>query len=136
MNKVLIIKTSWYKDYIDDMSKIAREYLSNNFSIDEYIVPGSLELAAFAKNRMSKNEDEYIGVFFIGIIVRGETSHYDLISNQCFRDIGRLSLEYPNISIINNVICVDDKEQLIKRFQENTKNNVKGLIALINEKSC
>ena len=67
--------------------------------------------------------------------MRGETSHYELVTNETFRSIGALAIDYPNISFINNVICVENKEQLLKRMLINTKNNTTALVQLINEKS-
>ena len=75
------------------------------------------------------------GILAIGIVIRGDTSHYDLVSNETFRSLGQLALDYPDISIINGVICVDNKDQLEKRYITTTTNNANALIALINEKS-
>jgi hypothetical protein len=49
--------------------------------------------------------------------------------------LGQLALDYPNISIINGVLCVDNKDQLEKKYISTTENNVIALKALINEKS-
>ena len=73
---------------------------------------------------------------FNGIVIRGETSHYDLISNETFRSIGLLAENFYDIAIINNVICVENKNQLKERLDKNTKNNTKALMLLIDEKSC
>ena len=83
--------------------------------------------------KLEKNK--YLGVLFLGIIIRGETSHYDLISSETFRSISTLADKYFNIAIINNVICVEDQSQLEERLVTNTQNNVNALIQLINEKS-
>ena len=60
-------------------------------------------------------------------MIRGETSHYDLVTQETFRAIGNLALEFPNIYMVNNVICVENKEQLIERLEKNTVNNSKAL---------
>ena len=67
--------------------------------------------------------------------MRGQTSHYDLITQETFRSIGSLAEEYSDISIINNVICVENDDQLNERLVKNTTNNTNALINLINEKS-
>ncbi len=67
------------------------------------------------------------GIIFCGIVIRGETSHYDLVTQETFRAIGNLALEFPNIYMVNNVICVENKEQLIERLEKNTVNNSKAL---------
>ena len=62
---------------------------------------------------------ELDGIIFCGIVIRGETSHYDLVTQETFRAIGNLALEFPNIYMVNNVICVENKEQLIERLEKN-----------------
>ena len=95
--------------------------------------PGAIELAALAKSKMHKN---YVGVICHGIVIRGETSHYDLVTNETFRSIGSLSENFFDIAVINNVLCVENTTQLLERLEKNTRNNTNALISLINEKSC
>ena len=135
MNKILIVHTAWYIEYINQMVQIATNVISD--SKHEYqttCAPGAIELAALAKHHLIKNKSCYSGVLFLGIVIRGETTHYDLVTNETFRSIGDLALTYPNISVINNVLSVENSDQLIKRLKINTKNNTQALIELINEK--
>lgn len=127
----LIVHTSWYKEDITKMIEIARKQLSEDTSL--LSVPGSLELAAGAK-RYIENLGEGVllrGIIFCGIVIRGETSHYDLVTQETFRSIGNLALEFPNIYMVNNVICVENKEQLIERLEKNTVNNSNALKEMI-----
>ena len=134
MSKILIAYTSWYKEYIDKMIEESSNILmKSNFSIHLTNAPGAIELAALAKNKILK--DKYIGVLFLGIVIRGETSHYELVTNETFRSIGNLAMDFNEISFINNVICVENKVQLEERIGKNTQNNSKALVNLINEKS-
>jgi 6,7-dimethyl-8-ribityllumazine synthase len=134
MSKILIAYTSWYKEYIDKMIEESSDILmKSNFSIHLSNAPGAIELAALAKNKILK--DKYIGVLFLGIVIRGETSHYELVTNETFRSIGNLAMDFNEISFINNVICVENKVQLEERIGKNTQNNSKALVNLINEKS-
>ena len=134
MSKILIVHTSWYKEYIDKMIEESSDILmKSNFSIHLTNAPGAIELAALAKNKILK--DKYIGVLFLGIVIRGETSHYELVTNETFRSIGNLSMDFNDISFINNVLCVENVSQLKERIQKNTENNAKALIDLIYEKS-
>lgn len=134
MNKVLIVHTSWYKEHIDEMIKESSDILIKaNFSINLTCAPGAIELAALAKNKILK--DKYMGVLFLGVVIRGETTHYELVTNEAFRSIGNLSMDFNDISFINNVLCVENVSQLKERIQKNTENNAKALIDLIYEKS-
>lgn len=137
MSKVLIVHTSWYDEYINEMIKISSNIISDcDHEYETACAPGALELAALGKHHLIKNESSfYSGILFLGIVIRGETTHYDLVTNETFRSIGDLALTYPNISVINNVLCVENSDQLIKRLKINTKNNTQALIELINEKS-
>tara|TARA_Y100000748_G_scaffold193402_1_gene161955 strand:+ start:49 stop:435 length:387 start_codon:yes stop_codon:yes gene_type:complete len=127
------VHTSWYEEKITNMVNISVEILEKNFKCVKAIAPGAIELAALAKNKLKKAK--FKGIIFHGIVVRGETSHYDLVTSETFRSIGSLAEEFCDISIINNVICVENDEQLQARLKKNTRKNTEALISLINEKS-
>ena len=133
MNNVLIVHTLWYEKYISKMIKVSSEILSNDFKYSIAKAPGAIELAALAKNKLNTNN--FVGVIFMGIIIRGETRQYDLVTHETFRSIGSLAENYCDIAIINNVICVENENQLVERLEKNTKNNTNALISLIDEKS-
>ena len=139
MNNILVVHTSWYKEHIKSMIDISQDILSTDFNIDFLCAPGAIELPALAKHKILKKEgsdqEQYLGVLFLGIVVRGETTHYELVTTESFRAIGNLALEYPHLAFINNIICVENKDQLIKRMESNTSKNSSALIDLINEKS-
>ena len=134
MNKILIVHTSWYEEDITKMIDISVEILEQKFACVKAKAPGAIELSALAKSKMHK--ENYVGVIFHGIVIRGETSHYDLVTNETFRSIGSLSENFFDIAVINNVLCVENTTQLLERLEKNTRNNTNALISLINEKSC
>ena len=134
MNKILIVHTSWYEEDITKMIDISVEILEQKFTCVKAKAPGAIELAALAKSKMHK--ENYVGVICHGIVMRGETSHYDLVTNETFRSIGSLSENFFDIAVINNVLCVENSTQLSERLEKNTRNNTNALISLINEKSC
>ena len=134
MNKILIVHTSWYEEEITKMIDISIEILEKKFTCVKAKAPGAIELAALAKSKMHK--ENYVGVICHGIVIRGETSHYDLVTNETFRSIGSLSENFFDIAVINNVLCVENSIQLLERLEKNTRNNTNALISLINEKSC
>tara|TARA_B100001093_G_scaffold379822_1_gene365177 strand:- start:70 stop:492 length:423 start_codon:yes stop_codon:yes gene_type:complete len=139
MSNILVVHTSWYKEHIKNMIDISRGILSKDFNIDLICAPGAIELPALAKHKILKREssdqEQYLGVLFLGIVIRGETTHYDLVTTESFRAIGNLALEYPHLAFINNIICIENKDQLTKRMETNTSNNSSALMDLINEKS-
>ena len=139
MSRFVVVHTSWYQEYINEMKEIILEELAG-LKVNFYEVPGSLELAAMGKRALIEGEthddgDERLGgIIFCGVVVRGETTHYELVTTETFREIGNLALDYPEIAIINNVICVENEEQLKIRNKKNTLNNVKALKTLAKSK--
>ena len=131
--KILIVYTSWYEEHISEMLKISKEILED-FDCSFAVAPGALELSALANQKILNSD--FKGVLFLGIVIRGETSHYDLVTRETFRSISNLSSKLFNeLAFINNVICVENIGQLKTRLVKNTTNNAKALIQLINEKS-
>ena len=139
MSRFVVVHTSWYQEYINEMKEIILEELAG-LKVNFYEVPGSLELAAMGKRALIEgvthdDGDERLGgIIFCGVVVRGETTHYELVTTETFREIGNLALKYPDIAIINNVICVENEEQLKIRNKKNTLNNVKALKTLAKSK--
>tara|TARA_Y100000766_G_scaffold188359_1_gene161860 strand:+ start:412 stop:816 length:405 start_codon:yes stop_codon:yes gene_type:complete len=130
--KILIIHTSWYEEYVSKMLSISKEILED-FDCTCAVAPGALELAALAAQKIQDSSFE--GLLFLGIVIKGETSHYDLVTQETFRSITNLSINNYKLALINNVICVENLEQLNARLVKNTTNNAKALIQLIHEKS-
>ena len=130
--KILIIHTSWYEEYVSKMLSISKEILED-FDCTCAVAPGALELAALAAQKIQDSSFE--GVLFLGIVIKGETSHYDLVTQETFRSITNLSINNYKLALINNVICVENLEQLKARLVKNTTSNAKALKQLIHEKS-
>ena len=99
--KILIIHTSWYEEYVSKMLSISKEILED-FDCTCAVAPGALELAALAAQKIQDSSFE--GVLFLGIVIKGETSHYDLVTQETFRSITNLSINNYKLALINNVI--------------------------------
>ena len=65
MNKILIVRTSWYEEHISKMLNVSKEILEKNFECSEVIAPGALELSALASNEISVSNNEYKGIIFL-----------------------------------------------------------------------
>ena len=119
MNKILIVKTSWYEDHISKMFGISKEILGKEFICLDTVAPGALELSALASHKISTSDDKYKAIIFLGIVIRGETSHYDYVCNESARALMQLSIE--GLSIGYGILTCENKEQAIARA------NPKGL---------
>ena len=76
-DEILIIHTSWYTDFINEMTGAALERLeSEDCMIKSFKAPGSLEIPALAKAKITSKTK---GILAIGIVIRGDTSFLKLI---------------------------------------------------------
>ena len=102
MNKILIVHTSWYSEYINEMVQIATNVISDSeHEYETTCAPGAIELAALGKHHLIQNKSSYYsGVLFLGIVVRGETSHYDLVTNETFRSVSYTHLTLPTSDLV------------------------------------
>ena len=91
--------------------------LSNQ--VDIAWVPGSFELPIAAKTLMKKKS--YDVVIALGAVIRGETSHYDVVVSEASKGISQLSNEN-NVPIIFGVFTTDTMQQALERA--GIKNNL------------
>ena len=91
--------------------------LSNQ--VDIAWVPGSFELPIAAKTLMKKKS--YDVVIALGAVIRGETSHYDVVISEASKGISQVSNEN-NVPIIFGVLTTDTMQQALERA--GIKNNL------------
>ena len=91
--------------------------LSNQ--VDIVWVPGSFELPIAAKTLLKKKS--YDVVIALGAVIRGETSHYDVVISEASKGVSQVSNEY-NIPIIFGVLTTDTMQQALERA--GIKNNL------------
>jgi 6,7-dimethyl-8-ribityllumazine synthase len=75
-------------------------------------VPGSFELPTAAKRAALSGQ--YDALICIGVIIRGETPHYEYIASEVFKGIAQVSLD-TNVPIALGVVTADNLEQAIDR---------------------
>jgi 6,7-dimethyl-8-ribityllumazine synthase len=80
--------------------------------IDIAWVPGAFEIPLIAKKMALSGK--YDMVLCLGAVIRGSTSHYDLVCNECAKGIAQVGLE-ANIPVLFGVVTTDNIEQAIER---------------------
>lgn len=84
----------------------------NAQNVDEVWVPGAFEipLAALALAESKK----YDAVICLGAVIRGSTSHYDLVCNEAAKGVSQAALK-TGVPVIFGVVTTDTIEQAIER---------------------
>jgi len=110
--KVLIVIAPYYAKIADAQLASARRVLESVGAAHDTIeVPGSLEVssAITLANRLS-NFDGYVA---LGCVIRGRTSHYDVVVNESARGLTLLGLQ--GVAIGNGIITVETMDQAEER---------------------
>ncbi len=81
-------------------------------AIDVAWVPGAFEIPLIA-SKMAKS-GKYDAVICLGAIIRGSTSHYDLVCNEAAKGIAQAGLE-TEVPVLFGVVTTDNIEQAIAR---------------------
>jgi 6,7-dimethyl-8-ribityllumazine synthase len=92
-------------------------------------VPGALEIP-FALQKMAET-GEFDGLIALGAVIRGETYHFELVSNESASGISRVSIE-SGLPIANGVLTCDTDEQAQVRVQVKGADCAKAVVEMAN----
>ncbi len=81
-------------------------------NVDVAWVPGAFELPLICQKMAQSGK--YDAVIALGSVIRGSTSHYDLVCNESAKGIAQASLQY-GVPIMNGIITTENIEQAIER---------------------
>lgn len=121
-----MITSPYYQQVTDLMEESAIDELEKiGASYNKITVPGVFEIAPALK-MVSQSSFKYDGYLLFGCVIRGETSHYDLICQANALSVQDLSIKY-NLAIGYGVLTCENIDQALIRADRNKKN--KGLEA-------
>ncbi|MDF9787626.1 6,7-dimethyl-8-ribityllumazine synthase [Polynucleobacter sphagniphilus] len=92
-------------------------------------VPGALEIP-FALQKMVET-GEFDGLVALGAVIRGDTYHFELVSNESASGITRISLD-SGLPIANGVLTCDTDEQAQVRVQVKGAECAKAVVEMAN----
>jgi 6,7-dimethyl-8-ribityllumazine synthase len=112
MAKFLIVEARFY-DHLNDMliagAQAAFDEAGHKYEV--LTVPGALEVpGAIAIAAESGRFDGFVG---IGVVIRGETYHFEVVSNESARGLMALSMD--GIAIGNGILTVENEAQALDR---------------------
>jgi len=126
MAKILIVGAGFYRHIFDLQlagARAAIEAAGHYHALIE--VPGALEIpAAVAMAAESGRYDAYVA---LGCVIRGETYHFEVVSNESARALMALSLD--GLPIGNGILTVENEEQALARADPARKNKAGEAVA-------
>ena len=126
--KILVVGANYYKDIFLDLSIQAKVVLLKNKLKNDWIkVPGVFEIPVV----ISKNIKKYDGFIALGCVIKGETPHFEFISQASINAIMKLSIEHKK-PIGNSIITCLNKKQAITRSKTKGQEAAKAVIEVLN----
>ncbi len=77
-------------------------------------VPGALEIPLALQNLAAAAQ--YDALIALGVVIRGETYHFELVSNEAAAGVSRVMLDF-NIPVANAILTTENDEQAIARMK-------------------
>lgn len=113
--RILIVEGRFYSDLSDELLKGAKQVLeAAGVEYDVVTVPGALEIpAVIAISEQAPVEGPFIGYdayVALGVVIRGETYHFEIVSNESARGLMDLATRQ-QAAIGNGILTVEDQEQ-------------------------
>ena len=132
MAKFLIVEARFY-DHLNDLliegAKAALDEDGHRYEV--VTVPGALEIPGAVA--MAAETGRYDGFVAIGVVIRGETYHFEVVSNESARGLMALSMD--GIAIGNGILTVENEEQALVRARPDQKDKggeaAKAAIAML-----
>jgi 6,7-dimethyl-8-ribityllumazine synthase len=110
MKKILIINANYYKNISHGLVVSANKKILNKYKIKIINVPGVFEIPV----TISKNLKRYDAFIALGCVIKGQTPHFDFISQASTNAIMDLSIQSKK-PIGNGIITCLNKKQALAR---------------------
>ena len=128
-NKVAIVAANYYENITNDLINGVKNNLNESFNTSTYLVDGAWEII-YKINDLSENDsiDKFVA---IGVIIKGDTDHYEYISKGVVDGLINLTIKN-NIYIANCVLNVLNIDQAIARTKGDKNKGIEAASALNN----
>ena len=112
MAKFLIVEARFYEHLNAMLIAGARDALeAAGHEVELLTVPGALEVPAAIA--LAAESGRYDGFVALGVVIRGQTFHFEVVSNESARGLMALSLD--GLAVGNGILTVETEAQAIVR---------------------
>lgn len=128
--KILIVEARFYEDIANELFAGATEVLDKaGFEYDRVSVPGVLEIPAAVSMALIGGEEnggvQYDGFVTLGCVIRGETTHYEIVSGESARALMDMAVA-EGLALGNGIQTVENSDQAWARSNRENKNKGGG----------
>lgn len=116
--RLLVVEARFYDDLSDALLSGARKVIDEaGASCDVVTVMGALEIPAaiaMAEEAARDGGKRYDGYVALGVVIRGETYHFDIVANESSRALMDMTINGPNgsaLAIGNGIMTTENGDQ-------------------------
>ena len=121
--RIGVVRARWNAEIVERLAAGVERGLESLSVTDAvaHSVPGSFEIPFAAKALAMSGEVD--AIVCIGAVIRGETTHYELVSEECARGVQRAQLD-TGVPILFGVLTVESAAQALARSEGPGGHNV------------
>ena len=116
MARLLIVEARFY-DHLGDLLLAGAKAALSGHEVDVVTVPGALEIPAAIA--LAAETGRYDGFVALGVVIRGETYHFEIVAGESARGIMALTLD--GLAIGNGILTVENEAQALARARPDEK---------------
>ena len=117
-----MIEARFYSDITEALAEGAEaELKAIDATYERIFVPGVLEIPAALSMIVNSGRSRFDGHILLGCVIRGETSHYDIVANESARSIMSMIAE-KSLAVGNGILTVENRDQAWVRARKTEKN--------------
>ena len=127
-NKLLIVNANYYKDVSSGLLENTKKLIPIRYKVKIINVPGVFEIPV----TISKNIKKFDGFIALGCVIKGETPHFEFISQASTYAIMNLSITSKK-PVGNGIITCLNMKQAKERKHKGAE-AVKAVLSVLNQK--
>jgi 6,7-dimethyl-8-ribityllumazine synthase len=118
MAHILIVEARFYSHLNDLLLQGARAAIEEaGHSHETITVPGALEIPGAVS--MAAESGRYDGYVALGVVIRGETYHFEIVAGESARGLMALSMD--GLCVGNGILTVENEAQALTRARPDEK---------------
>ena len=134
IGRIAILKSKWYPELVESMGS-ACEAVLNEYGyrdIEQHTLPGSLEIPLAARDLLAEDHDNSLdAIVCFGVIVKGDTYHFEMIADECMRGIGQVMHEFRRPIVVEVLPVYDIRHAQERAGQDEFNKGIEAAAAAI-----
>ena len=127
--RICILQSKWYPELVQSMTEACQQVLgqAGYSDIHTHTLPGSLEIPLAARDLLAQDvEQEIDAIICFGVIIKGDTLHFEMISEESMRGLGSVMHDFRR-PVVVEILPVFTIQQAVDRASDDEFN--KGIEA-------